>query len=191
MSDTTQVFAALILFLPLNCDSMTSLSRLKYERASRNMSFISFFLNLSNFQECPDTSTSFISSPFINFISSLLRNLPRFSTTKIIPFLCFGQPTVLLIQSFQSPLYSSFHCLWKVIRKYIPCKETTKPVYKKYTKLLVEEFNKFLTSVGVRTANLSEKLEADSTSIPAPFLKLGKGKGPGIGWSHDTQIIWV
>ena len=48
MSDTTQVFVALILFLPLNCDSMTSLSRLKYERASRNMSFISFFLNLSN-----------------------------------------------------------------------------------------------------------------------------------------------
>ena len=29
------------------------------------------------------------------------------------------------------------------------------------------------------------------TSIPGPFLKLGKGKGPGIGWSHDTQNIWV
>ena len=30
-----------------------------------------------------------------------------------------------------------------------------------------------------------------ATSIPGPFLKLGKGKGPGIGWSHDTQNIWV
>ena len=30
-----------------------------------------------------------------------------------------------------------------------------------------------------------------STSIPGPFLKLVKGKGPGIGWSHDTENIWV
>ena len=66
-----------------------------------------------------------------------------------------------MIQSFQSPLYSSFHCLWKVIRKCIPRKETTKPIYKKDTKLLVEELNKFFTSVGVRTANLCEKLGAD------------------------------
>ena len=31
----------------------------------------------------------------------------------------------------------------------------------------------------------------NATSIPGPFLKLGKGKGPGIGWSQDTQNIWV
>ena len=34
-------------------------------------------------------------------------------------------------------------------------------------------------------------VDTRATSIPEPFLKLGKGKGRGIGWSHDTQNIWV
>ena len=32
-------------------------------------------------------------------------------------------------------------------------------------------------------------LKIDSTSIPGPFLKLGEGKGPGVGWSRDTHDI--
>lgn len=51
--------------------------------------------------------------------------------------------------------------MWEVIRKCIPRKETTKPVYTKDTKLLAKEFNEFFTFVGVRTADLSEKLGAD------------------------------
>lgn len=41
--------------------------------------------------------------------------------------------------------------------KCIPRKEMTEPVYTNGTKLLVEKFNEFFTSVGVRIANLSEK----------------------------------
>ncbi|CAB4041599.1 Hypothetical predicted protein, partial [Paramuricea clavata] len=52
----------------------------------------------------------------------------------------------------------SSNAMWKVIRKCIPRKEMTKPVYTKDKKLLAEEFNEYFTTVGRRTANLSENL---------------------------------
>ena len=56
----------------------------------------------------------------------------------------------------------------KIIRKCIPRKEMTVPVYTIDTKLFVEKFNEFFTSVGIRIANLSEKLGADY-NLPQTF----------------------
>jgi hypothetical protein len=59
--------------------------------------------------------------------------------------------------------------MWKVIRKCIPRKEMTKPVYTKDKKLLAEEFNEYFTTVGRRTANLSENLGTEHNLFQIQF----------------------
>ena len=51
--------------------------------------------------------------------------------------------------------------MWKVIRNYIPRKETTKPIYSRNIKTLADEFNIFFTSVGVKVSEASAALVAE------------------------------
>ena len=51
--------------------------------------------------------------------------------------------------------------MWKVIRNYIPRKETTKPIYSRNIKTLADEFNIFFTSVGVKASEASAALVAE------------------------------
>jgi len=47
---------------------------------------------------------------------------------------------------------------WKVIRSYIPRRETTQQVYTRHLKEVADEFNQSFTSVGVRVSEASKSL---------------------------------
>ena len=48
--------------------------------------------------------------------------------------------------------------MWKVIRKCVPRKEVSQPVYTRDMKELADEFDIFYTSVGVKVAEESKKI---------------------------------
>ena len=50
------------------------------------------------------------------------------------------------------------NAMWKVIRRCVPRKEVSQPVYTRDMKELADEFNIFYTSVGVKVAEESKKI---------------------------------
>ena len=58
------------------------------------------------------------------------------------------------------------NAMWKVIRRCVPRKEVSQPVYTRDMKELADEFNIFYTSVGVKAAEESKKI-AIANNLPS------------------------
>ena len=52
--------------------------------------------------------------------------------------------------------------MWKVIREFVPSKDSEKPVYQKDHKILANEFNEYFASVGKATADKVKKLAEEN-----------------------------
>ena len=66
--------------------------------------------------------------------------------------------------------------MWKVIRKFVPSKDSGKPVYRKDHKILANEFNEYFASVRKATADKVKKLAEENNiqiTITLPGADLG------------------
>ena len=59
--------------------------------------------------------------------------------------------------------------LWKVMKYRVPSKNRVPQVYNKDSKVLVEEFNQFFTSVGKNTADSASTINATMQPDPSPL----------------------